>query len=157
MEPVATASQWSTGWVGDALTRELHGLDGFRAFGTMYMSVARSVVVGNLTGWWFQMVSTYTPCWKTLSVFFSPFENLWYISFQGIGSTDQCTSNSANSFFASDQRLRWPLAPNAYSDFLVPLITLQSSRGALQKPGDQGRSDAKSGASGGAILPLSGL
>lgn len=43
-----------------------------RPFGTtMYMSVARSVVVGNLTGWWFQMVSTYTPCWKTW-FFFSP-------------------------------------------------------------------------------------
>jgi hypothetical protein len=84
MEPVATASQWSTGWVGDALTRELHGLDGFRAFGTMYMSVARSVVVGNLTGWWFQMVSTYTPCWKTLSVFFPPLRIFDTYLFRGL-------------------------------------------------------------------------
>ena len=50
---------------------------------------------------------------KNIERFFSPFENLWYISFQGIGSTDQCTSNSANSFL---HQIRgwdgpWPQTP----------------------------------------------
>ena len=48
MEPVAAASQWSTGWVGDALTRELHGRNGFRAAKPFWVPILCSVRLGPL-------------------------------------------------------------------------------------------------------------